>query len=172
MRKPVGGTASVWQVCEQPSPSVVLPSSQVSPCSTTPLPQTRAQSLSVSLFAPGGQQPSPSWVLVIGSWLQVALHVPAERTESVVQASASLQSSAVGHAPGWPAGMRVSQVSGGVTTPSPHVPGQSLSLPASAPAGQQPSPFWGWVISVRCLLHLITLSYSSKLAMRGMWSEQ
>jgi hypothetical protein len=32
---------SVWQVDEQPSPDVVLPSSQVSPGSTTPLPQTQ-----------------------------------------------------------------------------------------------------------------------------------
>src|SRR4051794_869389 len=34
-----GQGASVWQVDEQPSPSTVFPSSQVSPLSTMPLPQ-------------------------------------------------------------------------------------------------------------------------------------
>src|SRR5262245_26463245 len=99
MRKPVGGTVSVWQVCEQPSPSVVLPSSQVSPASTTPLPHTGAQSLSVLLFWPGGQQPSPFLGDVTGSWLQLALHVPPAWSVSVVQALPSSQ--LVGHAPGW-----------------------------------------------------------------------
>src|SRR5262249_60299603 len=90
---------------------------------------------------PGGQQPSPLTGSVTGSWLQLALHVPAEWSVSVVHALPSSQ--LVGHAPGWPAGMAVSHVSGGVTTPSPHVAGQSLSVPWFCPPRPQPSPSWG-----------------------------
>src|SRR5688572_439680 len=56
----------------------------------------------------------------------------------------------VGHAPGWPAGIVVSQVSPAIisTTPLPHDAEQSLSLMLFAPAGQQPSPLTACVICV------------------------
>jgi hypothetical protein len=49
-----------------------------SPGSHTPLPQLAAQSLSVLLLAPVGQQPSPETVLVIGACTHLALQVPAD----------------------------------------------------------------------------------------------
>jgi hypothetical protein len=64
MRKAI---ASRWHMSSQPSPGAVPPSSHSSPISTTPLPHTGAQSLSVLALAPGGQQPSPSiaWVIAV-----------------------------------------------------------------------------------------------------------
>src|SRR5262249_56268791 len=113
----------VGRVCARRAPSGVCPRRGVPPASTTPLPHTGAQSLSVLLFWPGGQQPSPFLGDVTGSWLQLALHVPPAWSVSVVQALPSSQ--LVGHAPGWPAGMPVSQVSGGLTPPSPPPPRHS-----------------------------------------------
>src|SRR5262245_24482193 len=96
-RNAVGGTTSVLQSCEQPSPSFVLPSSHCSPDSTTPLPHTGAQSLSLLAFAPLGQQPSLLAGVVIGACVQRA--VQADPTSvSVVHASPSSQ--LVGHASG------------------------------------------------------------------------
>ncbi len=58
---------------------------------------------------------------------------------SMVHALPSLQ--LVGHELGG------SHVSGDVTTPSPQVAEQSVSLPMVQPAGQQPSPFVQVVIA-------------------------
>ena len=49
--------------------------SQVSPGSTTPLPQVGEQSVSVLALHPAGQQPSPDTHVVIAVWLQVALQL-------------------------------------------------------------------------------------------------
>ena len=49
--------------------------SQVSPGSTTPLPQLGEQSVSVLALHPAGQQPSPDTHVVIAVWLQVALQL-------------------------------------------------------------------------------------------------
>ena len=45
--------------------------SQVSPPSTTPLPQVGEQSESVFALHPAGQQPSPEIQVIIAVWLQV-----------------------------------------------------------------------------------------------------
>ena len=54
----------------------------------------------------------------------------------------------VGHAPVEPAGIAVSHVSPGSTTPLPQVAEQLLSLADVHPGGQQPSPFMQAVIGV------------------------
>jgi hypothetical protein len=135
---------SLHEVGHLPVP-VVIAVSQVSPASTTPLPQLARQSLSVALFAPGGQQPS----LLIGIVMAVCMHAAWQlfgfiRT-SVVHACMSSQF--VGHAPA-PATMPVSQTSPGSRMPLPHIAVQSVSVFAFAPLGQQPSPSVGAVMSV------------------------
>jgi hypothetical protein len=110
-----------------------LPSSQAvgqlpshfSPLSTTPLPQTGLQSLSLVAFAPGGQQPSPLAAAVIAGCEQTTLHCTGFPVcMSAVQALSSSHDDAqvcvllVG-----------SHVSGAVTTPSPQLFEQSVSLP-------------------------------------------
>jgi hypothetical protein len=116
--------------------------------SRTPSPQTTGQSLSTRWFAPGGQQPSDFDGAVIWACTQTAAQVPAEISLSIEQASPLAQSAAViGQAPGDPAGMAVSQVSPGSTTPSPQVAEQSGSVALVAFAGQQRSPATVAVIS-------------------------
>ncbi len=87
--------------------------SQVSPASTTPLPQTTGQSPSSRLLQPAGQQPSPPLQSTMGSWLQARVHSAAlPLAVSAVQASPSSQ----------PAGQDSggSQVSPASITPLPH----------------------------------------------------
>src|SRR5436190_850429 len=120
------------------SVSTLLPSSHCSPCSTTPLRHTGAQSLSVLLLAPVGQQPSPFIGSVIGVLVHIAWHVPPATSESAVHDIMSLH--VVGHAP-TPVAMPVSQSSPDSRTPLPHATAQSLSVVLFAPLGQQPSPF-------------------------------
>jgi hypothetical protein len=131
------------QVAEQPSPDIVLPSSQVSGAVMTRSPQRAAQSVSVAIVAPVGQQPSAAAGVVIGLNMQAAVQVPMFASVSRVQTMPSLQ--LVGQAPA-PLAIDVSQVSPLDTTPSPHRAGQSLSVPMLAPIGQQPSPLAGAVI--------------------------
>ena len=115
--------------------------SQVSPGSTTPLPQVGEQSVSVLALHPAGQQPSPETQVLIVVWLQATLQLallPVIR--SMVQALLSLQE--VGQED---FGSQVSPVS---TTPLPHVGEQSESTLALHPAGQQPSPATQVVMAV------------------------
>jgi hypothetical protein len=49
--------------------------SQVSPFSTTPLPQVGEQSESVLAVHPAGQQPSPETQVVTAVWLQATLQL-------------------------------------------------------------------------------------------------
>jgi hypothetical protein len=107
--------------------------SQVSPVSTTPLPQDAEQSLSVPELHPAGQQPSPPLHWLIDVWAQAASHLAMlPDTLSAVQALPSSQSFWVGQLP--------SHTSLGSTTPFPHPGSQSLSLPVLQPGAQQPSP--------------------------------
>jgi len=108
----------------------LLPS-QVSPASTTLLPQKPPQSLSVAEVQPEGQQPSPLLHMVMGSKVQAALHIIALPVRvSVVQALPSLHT--VGQ-------LAPSQVSPASTTPLPHIAMQSLSLLLVHDEGQHPS---------------------------------
>ncbi len=118
--------------------------SQVSPGSTKPLPQAGAQSLSVPLVSPAGQQPSLLSGAVIGVVVHIAAQVPPPTSASVVHAMSSLH--AVGHEP-LPTVMPGSQPSPVSSTPLPQAAAQSLSVLALAPAGQQPSASAGPVIS-------------------------
>jgi len=105
--------------------------SQVSPGSTTPLPQKGEQSLSVAVVHPAGQHPSPSLHSVIGWNVQVTLQLSGDPViMSIVQLLPSLHS--VGQLP--------SQVSPPSMTPLPQLGEQSLSFSLLHPAGQQPSP--------------------------------
>src|SRR5262252_527626 len=75
--------------------------------------------------------------------MQTAEQVPAEISCAFMHGML-VQSLSVGQAPGFPAGMAVSQVSKGSTVPFPHVDGQSSSCMAEfgsevAPFGQHPS---------------------------------
>jgi len=56
---------SSQEVGQDPAPDVI-PLSQVSPDSTTPLPQTGLQSESVFALHPAGQQPSAATHVVMG----------------------------------------------------------------------------------------------------------
>jgi hypothetical protein len=110
----------------------VLGGSQVSPAEITPSPHLGEQSLSLPMLQPAGQQPSSFAQAVIGSWVQATLQVAAVPVMmSLVHATPSSQ--LVGHVLGR------SQVSGNVTTPSPHATRQSLSLLMLQSAGQQRS---------------------------------
>ena len=107
--------------------------SQVSPPSTTPLPQVTEQSESLLALHPVGQQPSPPIQAVMAVWVQATLQVALPPVIwSVVQALLSLQE--VGQEDFG------SQVSPFSTTPLPHFGVQSESLLALHPVGQQPSP--------------------------------
>src|SRR5262249_15165781 len=62
------GKMLVVQLFAQASLLFALPSSHCSPGSTTPLPHTGAQSLSLVAFAPVGQQPSPlAGIVIVGN---------------------------------------------------------------------------------------------------------
>jgi hypothetical protein len=74
---------------------------------------------------------------VTGEWLHMT-EQPLPESVSVVHATPSLQ--LAGHAPGLPAGIAVSHVSGASTEPLPQVDEQSVSEFALQPGGQQPSP--------------------------------
>jgi len=120
----------------------LLGGSQVSPASRRLLPHIAAQSESVVLSQPDGQQPSPAAQLEIGVLLHAASHVAASpESESIVHASESSQS--VGQLLG---GSHVSPLS---MTPLPQVTEQSLSVVLSQPAGQQASPPAQLTIAVR-----------------------
>jgi hypothetical protein len=107
--------------------------SQVSPASTTLLPQAGRQLLSLLALQPEGQQPSP-WVQVVMLVVpQIAVQVAAlPESESMVQGLPSSQEE--GQEPGG------SQVSPGSTTLLPHTGEQLESVLALQPEGQQPSP--------------------------------
>jgi hypothetical protein len=97
--------------------------SHVSPLSTTPLPHTGLQSLSLFALPPGGQQPSPFVGAVIGECVQTALHCAAlPVVMSVVQPFPS--SHEVAHGLSLLDG---SQVSAPLITPSPQLCEQSVS---------------------------------------------
>lgn len=107
--------------------------SQVSPDSTTPLPQVGEQSPSVVASQPPGQHPSPPVQAVTALCEQARLHVAAlPEVTSVVQAIPSSQVD--GQDEGG------SQVSPASTTPFPQLSEQSPSVVLSHPSGQHPSP--------------------------------
>jgi hypothetical protein len=107
--------------------------SQVSPGSTTEFPQLAEQSVSFAASQPAGQQPSPPAHAEMGAKLQATLQLAALPVRvSAVQLLPSSQ--AAGHKEGG------SQVSPGSTTEFPQLAEQSVSLTASQPEGQQPSP--------------------------------
>ena len=131
--------------------------SQVSPGSTTLLPQTEGQSVSVFALqtAPAGQQPSPETQVAMVVWVQAALQLALlPVSPSMVQALPSLQEARVGHDDG---GSQVSPVS---TAPLPQVGEQSRSVLALHPTGQHLSveaklqPLLVWVHTT---LHLALL---------------
>jgi hypothetical protein len=101
--------------------------------SSWPLPQVQLQSLSFAVVQPDGQHPSPDAHAVCGpsstQWAVQSVALPA--SFCLVQPSGA---HVVGH---WPGGSQLSPAS---TTPLPQVAGQSLSLLALQPGGQQPSP--------------------------------
>jgi hypothetical protein len=105
--------------------------SQVSPGSTTPLPQVAEQSLSFALVhAPLPQQPSPSMHAVTGVWTQTASQVLASPvSSSFVHGMPSSQLT----------GQFPSHVSPPSTFPSPHTTVQSMSVATPHDCGQQPS---------------------------------
>jgi len=104
--------------------------------STTPLPQMAAQSESMPACAPGGQQPSPLRMVVVGTKEHRAVQLPASIRMSSVQGTPSEQ--LLAQLPG-PSAMATSHCSPGSRIPSPQVAGQSGSDAASQPLGQQPS---------------------------------
>jgi hypothetical protein len=107
--------------------------SQVSPTSTTPLPQVAEQSESSAEVHPTGQQPSPPTQVLMAVLLQATLQVAALPVSwSRVQALPSSQ--VAGHV------VAGSQVSPASRTPLPQLAEQSVSAVASQPTGQQPSP--------------------------------
>ncbi len=126
----VHASPSSQLVGHTPAPEVIAVS-HISPGSRWPSPQLAAQSLSLPELAPGGQQPSPLTGVVIGTFVHRAVHASPIRV-SVVHASPSSQ--LVGHAPGWPLAIAVSQVSPGSSVPLPH-----RLLGGQVPPTQQPS---------------------------------
>src|SRR5690349_8890352 len=116
--------------------------SQVSPASTTPLPQLAEQLLSLLALQPGGQQPSPLRQVVIGCRVQAAVQLAAlPLSESSVHALPSLHVAATSRqtATG-------SQVSPASIVPLLQVTLQSRSLLLLQPGGQHPSPLEHWVM--------------------------
>jgi len=117
----------------------VLGGSQVSPAPMRPSVQRGAQSRSLALEQPGGQQPSPAMQAVTGWWTHVRVQPSVEPdATSTVQALASSQ--VPRQAPWWPAVIARSQFSSASTTPFPQIAWQSLSLAVEQPGGQHPSP--------------------------------
>lgn len=146
-RSTVHASPSSGQVVGQ-----VLGGSHVSPAPILRSPHVAAQSPSVAVEQPFGQQPSPSMQPVIDAWAQARVQAwPLPDARSRVQAFPSSQ--VCGQAPGIPAVIARSQVSAASTTPSPQTTVQSLSyvgasVAAEQPAGQHPSPPAHAVISV------------------------
>ena len=112
-----------------PATPVEMAVSQVSPASTTPLPQREAQSLSLVALQLEGQQRSPPVQLVIAVDSHAAAHVPARASDAVAHAIVEGEH-VVGHAPVIPVEMAVSQVSPTSTRPLPqfeeHTPAAQL----------------------------------------------
>jgi hypothetical protein len=111
----------------------LLDGSQVSPESTTLLPQVAEQSVSLALLHPVGQQPSPATQVVMALKLHATLQLLAlpviwSRVHALPSSHAAGQDVAG------------SQVSPESTAPLPQVAEQSESLPELHAAGQQPSP--------------------------------
>jgi hypothetical protein len=121
--------------------------SHTSPGSTALLPQLGEQSLSLTLFAFAGQQPSSLMAATIGRCEQLALHC-ATLPVSMSFVHALPSSQFCGH--GWDVFFG-SHVSGGSTTPSPQLFEQSSSSGYLQPSGQQASPFSQVVIG--CGVH-------------------
>ncbi len=116
----------VWQA---------LGGSHVSPDSTTELPQTGMQSLSLLALQVDGQQPSPFTQVVT---VDVATHL-AVQAAAVPWSARSWQPTG-GQLVGQLAPSQVSLQAGSVT-PLPHWQAQSLSFAVVQPEAQQPSPF-------------------------------
>jgi hypothetical protein len=109
--------------------------SHTSPASIVPLPQLAEQSLSVAFVHVEGQQPSPDMHSTIGCMLHCAVHAAASpSTTAFKQAFNDTHVAAVGHIS---TGSHASPAS---IEPLPQLERQSVSLFASAPSGQQPSP--------------------------------
>jgi len=107
--------------------------SQVSPISTTLFPQRGVQLLSFVLLQPVGQQASP---------LRHAIWGVGASTHDTSQVDAApTRTRSVHPMAGHEVAQLPSQVSPGSSLPLPQVTAQSLSVVASQPAGQQPSPF-------------------------------
>ena len=141
----VHGSPSLGQMVGQLSAG-----SQVSPAPRRLSPQIGAQSASVAAEQPAGQQPSPVTQAVMSRWVQVRVQPSTDpETTSTVQALASSQDR--GHESGAPAVIPRSQVSPESRTPLPHTTGQSLSVTAEQPAGQQPS--WLRQAVIRVVMH-------------------
>jgi hypothetical protein len=126
---------TVAQTLEGEQTTGQLPS-QVSPGSTTPLPQEAEQSLSVALVQLPGQQPSPLTQRVMSLMTQAESQVAAlPLTLSVVQAELSAQEASLGQL------SLGSQSSPGSRMVLPQTGSQSSSSAAEQPSPQQPSPF-------------------------------
>src|SRR5262249_54050632 len=124
----VQGLPSSHTAGHAPGLPAVMPLSHDSPVSTTALPHTTGQSESLLWLQPGGQQLSPPAQAVIGSLSQRAVHEAASPA-SLKRLHSLGAGQVVGHAPGMPAAIALSQVSlGGSTMPLPHTDGQSGSL--------------------------------------------
>src|SRR6185369_15780713 len=136
---PVRRSTVQWSPSSGHEVGQLVGGSQVSPAPILPSPHVAAQSESVTLVHPGGQQRSPPRQAVRGAWLQARVQ-PAAVPEVKSAVQASLSSHDAGQAPGWPGVMPRSQASSGPSTPSPHSAGQSSSLAAVQPGGQHPSP--------------------------------
>jgi hypothetical protein len=119
-----------------------LGGSQVSPASTTELPQTGVQLLSVLALQPDGQQPSP-FVQAVTAVVFTHLAVQA----AAVPCSMRSWHPTGGQLEGQLAPSHVSLQAGSVT-PLPHWQAQSLSLAVVHPEAQQPSPLVQAVMTV------------------------
>jgi hypothetical protein len=109
--------------------------SHASPASIVPLPQLAEQSLSVAFVQPAGQQPSPGMQLSIGCIVHCDVHAAGSPTTTAFKHMfADRHVTAVGHIS---TGSHASPAS---IVPLPQLERQSVSLFASAPSGQQPSP--------------------------------
>jgi len=106
--------------------------SHSSPASTTPFPQRTTQSASLVALQPDGQHESFGvQAVVTAAFTQRASHVAA------LPCSVRCWQPRAGHV----AGQLPSHISPGSTTPFPQRAGQSVSLMALQPVGQQPSLF-------------------------------
>jgi hypothetical protein len=146
----------------------VIPRSQVSGGSTTPLPHRATQSESLPALQPGAQHPSPLTHPMTGWRVHRA-------SQSVVVVRFHVaQISGGGHPAEHEAGvLAVSHVSHGVsTTPLPQVAGQSVSTPAWAPGGQHPSPFRMVVVITKTHRALQVSASISRSSVHGTPSEQ